>query len=205
MQRMAHIPPPVGILLAAGLGTRFDASGQHNKLLAPLPDGRPVAVASAHALLAVLPRVIAVVRPGQADLENLLMQAGCETVVSKHTERGMGASISIGVQSSLETPPVTLAHLQGWLVALADMPFIHSMTIRAIISAMGDPPVIAAPRYNGRRGHPVAFGPEHAAALSALDGDAGARALLQDSARITWVDVDDPGVLHDVDTPDDLP
>lgn len=51
---------PVGILLAAGRGRRFDPSGTRNKLLQPLPNGEPVAVASARALLAVLPKVIAV-------------------------------------------------------------------------------------------------------------------------------------------------
>lgn len=54
---------PVGILLAAGRGRRFDPSGERNKLLQALPGGEPVVVASAHALLAVLPRVIAVVPP----------------------------------------------------------------------------------------------------------------------------------------------
>lgn len=203
MTHMTHAPPPIGILLAAGLGTRFDASGRQNKLLAPLPDGRPLAVASAHALLAVLPRVIAVVRPGQAELEDLLMRAGCETVSHHATARGMGASLSVGVQTSLEIPPATLAHLQGWLVALADMPHLQTLTIRAVVAALDNSDAIAAPRYLGQRGHPVGFGAAHAAALSALDGDTGARALLREG-KVTWVDVDDPGVLHDIDTPDDL-
>ena len=75
--------PPVAILLAGGLGTRFDAAGRRNKLLTALPGdplNRPVALASAHALLAVLPRVIAVVRPDSTDLENILLQAGCRSL-----------------------------------------------------------------------------------------------------------------------------
>ena len=53
---------PVGILLAAGRGRRFDPSGHRNKLLQPLAGGDAVVVASARALLAVVPNVIAVVR-----------------------------------------------------------------------------------------------------------------------------------------------
>ena len=58
----------VGILLAAGRGSRFDPSGVHNKLLQPLANGEALAVASAKKLLAVLPRVVAVLRPGEAQL-----------------------------------------------------------------------------------------------------------------------------------------
>jgi molybdenum cofactor cytidylyltransferase len=55
------------------------------------------------------------------------------------------------------------------------------------------------------RGHPVGFGAMHGDALAALDGDAGARALIvAASDTVTTLDVDDPGILADVDTPDDL-
>ncbi|WP_150696568.1 nucleotidyltransferase family protein [Pandoraea terrae] len=201
-----HPTPPVAILLAGGLGTRFDAAGRRNKLLAPLPgdpDHRPVALASAHALLAALPRVIAVVRPDSSELENLLLQAGCEVVMSHATKRGMGASLSVGVQAGLEAAPAGLEHLEGWLVALADMPYLKTSTIRAVIDAMGSPDAIVAPRFEGQRGHPVGFGPEHTAALAALDDDIGARELIRDG-HITFVDVDDSGILRDIDTPDDL-
>ena len=55
----------------------------------------------------------------------------------------------------------------------------------------------------GQRGHPVGFGIEHRDALLALDGDTGAKSLLM-SQHVTRVDVGDPGILRDVDTPDDL-
>lgn len=112
--------PPVAILLAGGLGTRFDAAGRRNKLLAPLPGdplNRPVALASAHALLAVLPRVIAVVRPDSAELENVLLQAGCEVVMSHATKRGMGATLAAGIQSCVDEapPPGSNISTAGWL------------------------------------------------------------------------------------------
>ncbi|WP_459624775.1 nucleotidyltransferase family protein, partial [Burkholderia sp. 3C] len=62
---------------------------------------------------------------------------------------------------------------------------------------------IAAPWFDGQRGHPVGFAAVHRDALAALDGDAGARALLV-AHEVARVEVDDPGVLRDVDTRDDL-
>jgi molybdenum cofactor cytidylyltransferase len=60
--------PLVGILLAGGSGTRFRASGGGDKLLHPLPDGTPIAVAALRQLVAAVPRVVAVVRPGADSL-----------------------------------------------------------------------------------------------------------------------------------------
>lgn len=203
-----HPIPPVAILLAGGVGSRFDASGRRNKLLQPLPgdaSGRSVASASAHALLTVLPRVIAVVRPDRPELMAQLRAAGCETVACEASLRGMGASLAAGVRASLASaPPAALGSPHGWLVALADMPFIRPASIRAVVNALDDPQAVIAPRYQGQRGHPVAFGQAHGVALAELDGDLGARALLRDSARVTWVDLDDPGIVRDIDTPADL-
>ena len=61
-----------------------------------------------------------------------------------------------------------------------------------------------APSFEGRRGHPVLFGAGWLPALRALSGDEGARAILQTAQRLTLVAVEDPGVLLDVDRPEDL-
>ena len=64
---------------------------------------------------------------------------------------------------------------------------------------------ICVPVHEGRRGHPVLFGSDHRDALSGLFGDRGARALLErHPARVIEVEVDSPGIFHDVDTPGDL-
>jgi molybdenum cofactor cytidylyltransferase len=192
---MTYASLATGLLLAAGRGTRFDPQGQQNKLLAPLADGTPVARAAAHAMLAVLPRVIAVVRPGAETLAHLLNEAGCEVVFAAEAERGMGASLAAGVHAS--------ADADGWVVALADMPWISPTTIEAVARELDLGATIVAPLHDGRRGHPVGFGAVHGEALAALDGDVGARDLLTSSA-LTTIAVDDPGVLADIDTPGDL-
>lgn len=79
---MSYASLATGVLLAGGLGQRFDPSGLHSKLLALLPDGTPVAVAAARHLASATADVIAVVRPGAERLAILLNEAGCQVPVS---------------------------------------------------------------------------------------------------------------------------
>lgn len=192
---MIYASSTTALLLAAGRGTRFDPSGLQNKLLAPLADGTPVACAAAHALLATLPNVVAIVRPGAEALAHALNETGCDVIFSTDAERGMGATLAAGVRATSES--------QGWIVALADMPWIAPATIEALARRVDAGGSIVAPVYRGRRGHPVAFGAMHRDVLSSLDGDTGARALLASNEVVT-VDVDDPGILADIDTHADL-
>ena len=192
---MAYASSATGVLRAAGYGSRFDPAGVRNKLLARLPDGRPVAHEAAHRLLMIVPHVLAVVRSGSDTLARVLNDAGCEVVFSSDAERGMGASLAAAVEASRDA--------EGWIVALADMPRIAIPTIEAVARKLDEGATLVAPFYNGERGHPAGFGAEHFDALVALDGDTGARDLFR-RFEVTRLDVDDPGILRDVDTPDDL-
>ncbi|CAB3758653.1 nucleotidyltransferase family protein [Paraburkholderia solisilvae] len=192
---MTYASLATGILLAAGYGSRFDPDGLHNKLLALLPDGTPVAHEAAHRLLRVVPRVLAVVRPGSDPLARVLNDAGCDVVFSTDAQRGMGASLAAGVAASDDA--------ESWIVALADMPRIAIATVETVARTLDGGASIVAPYYRGQRGHPVGFGLAHRDALLALDGDTGARTLFA-LHTVTRLDIDDPGILADVDTPDDL-
>ncbi|MFL9875730.1 nucleotidyltransferase family protein [Paraburkholderia megapolitana] len=192
---MTYVSLATGVLLAAGYGSRFDPDGIHNKLLARLPEGKSVAHEAAHRLKLIVPRVVAVVRPGSDALARELNDAGCDVVFSAAAGRGMGASLAAGVEACDDA--------ESWIVALADMPRIATTTIEAVASALGGGASLVAPFYRNQRGHPAGFGIAHRAALLALDGDAGARALFA-AHTVTRVDVDDPGILRDIDTPDDL-
>jgi molybdenum cofactor cytidylyltransferase len=188
-----------GILLAAGSSKRFGS----NKLLQALPAGTPyagvpIALAAARNLIETLPEPIAVLRPRAQKLGQILRDAGCNTVVCKNAGEGMGTSLAAGVRAAAEA--------DGWVVALADMPFLRPETIRVIAQAISDGAAIAAPVYHGERGHPVGFARRFFEELSALHGDSGARALLdQHPESVTVYEVDDPGVLRDIDKPSDLP
>lgn len=185
----------VGILLAAGKGARFDASGAQDKLLQVLPSGDTVIVAAAKNLLAVLPNVLAVVRPGADTLAAQLRAQGCTVSISPHAEQGMGASLAHAVSLVPEAA--------GWLIALADMPRVQASTIDALLQSLAGGADIAAPFYQGRRGNPVAFGRRHLSRLLRSTGDQGARALLQEFL-VCEVVVDDAGVCLDIDTLADL-
>jgi len=187
----------VGILLAAGRGKRFDPACVRNKLLQALPGGVPVAAASARALLAAMPRVVAVVRPDDAATASLLRGMGCEVVACADADSGMAASLVCGVQHAQDAA--------GWLIALADMPFVRTATMAALAQAVakGGEASIAAPIYEGQRGNPVAFGRAHLPALLALQGDQGARGILKNNP-VNDMAVDDPGILQDIDTPSDI-
>jgi molybdenum cofactor cytidylyltransferase len=193
----------VGILLAAGVGQRFDPSGRRLKLLEPAPAGPhagvPLALASARNLLQAVGSVCAVVRPpddaSQQRLHALLADAGCQLVVCERAHEGMGSSLACGVRAS--------ADAKGWLIALADMPAIEPGSIRAVAQALSDGYDTAAAFFGERRGHPVGFANSLYAELAALSGDDGARSVLahQPPHRVS---VADRGVLLDLDTPDGL-
>jgi molybdenum cofactor cytidylyltransferase len=181
------------LLLAAGRATRFGA----DKLLHPLADGTPLALAAARNLARALPGALAVVNGRDARLAALLEAAGLRVSVCPWADQGMGRSLAWGVA---QTPAA-----DGWLIALADMPWIASDTVRAVAAGVSGPLAIAAPLHRGRRGHPVAFGAGHGAALAALSGDAGARDLLRaEAGNLTLVPCADAGVLRDVDRIEDL-
>jgi molybdenum cofactor cytidylyltransferase len=196
--------PVTGILLAAGRGRRFDPLGRRNKLLQPLPGpgGDPVVAASARKLLSLLDTVVAVVPPDDGGLAALLSGLGCDVVVCPDADTGMAASLVHALRHSLGHS-LPNAQPAAWLVALGDMPHVAPATLAALADALAAGADIAAPVMDGRRGNPVGFGRVHLAALLALEGDQGARRLLQTSP-VTEVPVEDPGIFRDIDTPADL-
>lgn len=183
----------MGILLAAGAGTRFGG----RKLLQPLPDGVPVGVRSLRNLKSAMKRVVAVVREGDEELAEVLRAEDVQVISSKDARLGMGHSLASAVASTQDA--------QGWVVALGDMPAIHPRTIEIIARELGSQQRIVLPEYEGRRGHPVGFPRHLQSRLRQLTGDAGARSLIQASAEdVLRIEVSDPGVLQDVDTAADL-
>lgn len=190
---------PAGLLLAAGVGHRFDPSGARLKLLEPAQTGvyagAPLAVAAARSMRHVMTEVHAVVRPANSPLQQrlhaLIAAEGCRLVVCQEADQGMGASLACGVRAT--------ADAAGWIIALADMPAVRPSTIAAVLAAIDAGAVSAAPYFGGQRGHPVGFARACFADLAALQADQGARSILH-AHPPKHIDVDDPGCLYDVDT-----
>lgn len=196
-----------GILLAAGLGRRFreayQGPGQVDKLLQRLPDhgnDERVAERAARNLLAAgLGRNVAIVRDVSGELAQRLAATGIEVLVCADAASGMGHSLAAGVEALRESA--------GWIIALADMPYVLPESIRLVSRelARGDAQTIVAPVWQGRKGHPVGFGSAWSGRLRALQGDQGARGVIRHAGScFRTVCVDDPGVLHDVDVPTDI-
>jgi molybdenum cofactor cytidylyltransferase len=183
----------VGLLLAAGSATRFGS----DKLLHLLPHGVPIAVQAARHLRKEIERVVAVVRPGSEELARALRAEGCEVAVCPNADEGMGASLGCAARAA--------GLADGYLVALADMPFVRPTSIAAVRDALAAGAVLAAPYFRTRRGHPVAISGSFFAELLRSSGDLGARELLgAHQAELVKVPVGDPGVIRDIDRPADL-
>ena len=183
----------VGVLLAAGSARRFGS----DKLLHRLVHGVPIVVQSARHLRAAVPRVVAVVRPGAQDTRVALEAEGCEVVTCERAAEGMGASLACAVGAA--------GAAGGYLVALGDMPFIRPSSIEAVRAALEAGAPLVAPYFHRRRGHPVGIAAAFRAELAACAGDAGARALFEaHAASVRKVPVGDPGVIRDIDQPEDL-
>ena len=183
-----------GVLLAAGSDSRF---GSH-KLLHLLPGNTPIGVAAARHLNQGVGHASAVVKPDDFRLQDLLYAEGLDIVISDHADHGISASLVSGIQA---TPDA-----DSWLIALADMPWVRPQTIHAIAMMLQDGSSLAAPFYQGRRGHPVGFSRGLLPELPSLVGDKGACALLQTKGDLLRsYHCDDPGILLDIDTQADLP
>ncbi|WP_332847617.1 nucleotidyltransferase family protein [Pseudomonas lactucae] len=181
------------IVLAAGQGSRFraEAGADQDKLLAPCVGRDGVTRPVIEQVLVNLPGSIVrrwlVTSPERLEVIRLAQVHGCQVLLLESA--GMGHSIAAAVAAS--------ASADGWLVLLGDMPFIRSSTIERVLA---DPADITVPVYAGQYGHPVAFGRVLGPKLMALTGDRGAKPLFS-QAQVRDVQVDDPGVLWDVDVP----
>ena len=183
--------PIVGVLLAAGSAKRFGA----DKLRVALPDGTAVGVAALESLAATVDAVVAVVRPHDDALARTLASTGARVTACPRAVDGMGSSLAWGVRAA----PLAA----GWVIALADMPWVSQESVAGVVAALRGGAAIAAPSCNGARGHPVGFASRFYAELASLSGDEGAKAILG-RGPVTLIATNDPGVLRDLDVPEDL-
>lgn len=190
---MRYEPKVVGLMLAAGRASRFGT----DKRRARLTDGRTLLEASLANAATAFGELLLVVHAGDA-IGDLHLPLQVRVLHTARAERGLGASLAAGAEALSTSPALAMA------VLLGDMPWIGRQTCLQLIAEAG-PERIVQPHYDGCPGHPVLFGRAFWPALRALDGDEGARAVIRQHAdHYQAVQVDDPGVLLDVDHPADL-
>lgn len=178
------------ILLAAGSARRMGS----DKLMADL-GGRPVA---AHVLATIaeaeLPSPVIAISPGSG-IGSIAGDAMLVDVADHAL--GMGHSLAAAIRA---VPSSWIAAI----ICLGDMPFVRAATLR-MLAASASADRIIRPVHEGKAGNPLAWGRDYFAELASLTGDRGGRAVLDRHAgRIVALPCDDPGILMDIDTPDDL-
>ncbi len=187
-----RLGPGTGILLAAGRSTRMG----RDKLRLDW-EGRPVVARALDVLLACpdLAEILVVTRPG---VRLPLPPGRWRGVENPQADEGMASSLRAGITASSECA--------YYVLALGDMPCVGPRVVDALVAAFragGADAVV--PVHDGRRGHPVLLSAAWRTDLMALGGDRGARDLLRARAdRVLDLSVGDPGVLVDVDRPEDL-
>ncbi|WP_428943434.1 nucleotidyltransferase family protein [Pantoea sp. FN060301] len=186
------------IIVAAGQGLRFtQAGGKGDKLQAVFADERGrVRPLFVHTLSAAresqLPLCV-VTRPAQLAIRDYCREAEIPLVLVENSR--LGESIAAGVRS--------MSDCQGWIVHLADMPFVTPSLFQQVaerIVAEG----IVRPLWRGKPGHPVGFGRDTFPALGTLTAEEGARGLLKQFPVRTF-DVEDEAAIRDIDLPSHLP
>jgi molybdenum cofactor cytidylyltransferase len=168
----------VVIVLAAGRGERFLASGGAVHKLDAMLDGQPVLQHVMHAVQA-------------SGLDSHLVRPEGGTA-------GMGDSIALGVK--------VCADADGWLILPGDLPLVRADSLRRVALALADHEVVV-PHHEGGPGHPVGFRRACFDALAGLSGDAGAASIVRarrKEGKVRDLQLDDPGIRFDVDTLDDL-
>jgi molybdenum cofactor cytidylyltransferase len=187
----------VCIVLAAGRSTRM---GPANKLLADL-GGEPMVRRAVAAALASRARPVLVVTGHQAaEVETALAGLDVSLVPNPDFASGLSSSLKAGLAAVPDAA-------EGVLVMLGDMPQIAAADLDRLIAAFAAErgEAIVVPIHGGRRGNPVLWPRVYIAEMLRLEGDAGARRLLDAHAdRVREVDLGTDAIFADIDTPEAL-
>jgi len=185
------------VILAAGRSTRM---GGPNKLLADI-GGRPLIRIAAEQALASRARPVIVVTGHQREqVEAALGELDVTCVHNLNFAEGLSTSVKAGLAAVPDDA-------DGAIVCLGDMPQVSAALIDRLIAAF-DPErgaLVVVPTIGGKRGNPVVWARRFFPELMALDGDVGARNLIQRYPEaVAEVPLTDTAALVDVDTPEAL-
>ena len=184
-----------GVILAAGESRRM---GYPKPLLEV--GGRTFIEQIAETMLAVVPRLVIVIGAHRERVRTAIPRdVRIALVENPNYSRGQLSSLKVGLSAIL--PDST-----GALVHLGDHPMVRVETFQAIVDSYNQTskPILIA-RHDGHRGHPVIFDRALFAELQSAPEQEGARHVINaDASRVAYVDLNDPGINLDLDTPADL-
>ena len=190
----------VALLPAAGASRRMGRP----KLLLPV-NGRPMVAGVVEALRGGgLRKIVLVTAPGDEDLQSWARQNGVIVAINPDPDRGMLSTIQEGIAALGGS--AELAHRgEILLVSPADLPNLQAETVSELLQKMietGAP--LAFPAFRCKRGHPLAIAPRLIPEIDTLDPNVGLKQLRdRHEAELLEIEVEDAGVVQDVDTPED--
>jgi molybdenum cofactor cytidylyltransferase len=193
--RAAETEPEIGgIVLAAGEGKRFGGVKQVAML-----DGRPLLEHAVRAMLSVpaIEPVVVVLGAHADEIQATVDLSGCDVVVCDAWADGQSASLQAGVAA--------LGEVEAAVITLGDQPFISAEVIAGVLDHRGRHLAVRA-TYDGAPGHPVLLERRLLDHVGELEGDAGARTLLEGPHVHAWevgrlcdpIDIDTPERLQEV-------
>ncbi|MFN3804980.1 MAG: NTP transferase domain-containing protein [Pyrobaculum sp.] len=176
----------VAVVLAAGASTRFPG----NKLLAEFR-GRPLIRWAVETARAAVSEVYVVIGH---DAERVKKAADAPAIHNPWWKLGISTSIKAAIVALIEARCI--------IFTLGDMPLVRPETVRELCRHCQKGAVV--PTYKGVRGNPVAVAKDlYPIALTELENDIGMRALFN-KTPVRYVEVNDPAIHMDIDTPQDL-
>jgi molybdenum cofactor cytidylyltransferase len=179
------------ILLAAGSSKRM---GQPKQLL-PLGNKTVIRHCFDNLVAAGIKNVVVVICRGGSEILDSMKDLPVQIVFNENPESEMAESVRIGLRALTQS-------FSGVLIHLSDHPLVSAATLKSIVQChLETPDKIIIPLYKGKKGHPSFFPKpvidEVFVGLNLRD------IINKDSSRIRFLDVDDEGVILDMDTKED--
>ena len=188
-------PRIAAVVLAAGQSTRMGS----NKLLAELRGKPLVAQTVAQVQASGVNEVVVVTGHQAAEVRAALASAGARFVNNPNYFEGLATSVKAGIAA--------VQDFDAAFICLGDMPLIRAADMQRMMAAFDveEGRTLIAPSQGRKLGNPVLWGQEHFPALMALEGDRGARSLLEAQREaIVEISVEHDGIMLDADTPEAL-
>lgn len=183
--------------MAAGRSRRFGS----DKRRALLHDGSHLLSSTIARVRKTFDHVFVVLREGEQP-QNVGLDIGVPVISVDRDSAGLGDSIALLFSKVAQDN--RHADFDGALIWLGDMPWVTAATSHQILAAANSGRIVQ-PRYDGRPGHPVFFGRQFWPQLTSLADLGGARSVIATNrSQCVELDVCDPNVCIDVDTPADL-
>ncbi len=179
------------LLLAAGRSKRFAS----NKLLTPI-NSRAMLLETYAKYRQCFAHICVIVNPDDLRVQQLLSERQINYLICANADQGMGESLAFGIKQNPDW--------DGWVIALADMPYIQTSTLKRLHVLLHTHEIVA-PVYQTQRGNPVGFSNNYYVQLAQISGDKGAKSVLKKHVKkVHLFNTDDQGIILDIDKLSDV-